>query len=142
MYVFYLILGLIPTSMLMVYLFRKYIKSMVLDLFVKAILKSSKHLYSSQESIQVGKRYVCIPYSYHGMKYKIYVPFSRTLRRKMLNNKCTLVHDDGTTTDITQQPGCCYMVTASALGGKEIILEDGNNGVTYTFGADEIPVLL
>lgn len=140
MYGFYVILGLIPTIMLIVYLFRNYIRSMVLDLCVKVILKASKHFYASQESIEVGKRYVCIPYSYHGIKYRIYVPFSRTLRRKMLNTKCTLVHDDGTTTDITQQPGCCHMVTASSLGGKEIILED-NNGVVYTFGADEIPVL-
>lgn len=141
MYGFYVILGLIPTTMLMLYLFRGYIRSIVLDLCVRAIVKASEHFYASQEPIQVRKRYVCIPYSYHGIKYKIHVPFSRTLRRKMLNTKCTLVHHDGTTTDISQQPGCCYMVTASALEGKEIVVHDSNNNTTHTFGADEIPVL-
>lgn len=137
----YLALGLIPLTFVTLYFLRGYIWSACFDFFVNTIVKVGTHFYASQDPVKVEKRYMCIPYSYHGIKYRIYVPFSRTLRRKMLNTKAHLVNHDGTTTEISQQPGCCYMITASALGGKEIVVHDNNTRTTHTFSADEIPVL-
>ena len=74
------------------------------------------------------------------MDYQIYVPFSRSLRRKMLNSKTILIKENGEEVEISQQPGCCYLVTPSMLGGKAIKIVNLDSGKETLFEENDIPV--
>lgn len=59
----------------------------------------------------------------------------------MLNTKVFLMKEDGSSLDISQQPGCCYLITADILGGKGIRVENYDDEEVKTFEKNEIPVI-
>jgi len=139
-YLYYLLPAVLVLSFL-IGKYSNYIKEKVIELTVAIILRVSAQMYSKGDSAEVHKRYMKIPYTYHGTKYHIYVPFSRVDRRKMLNTKCMLIGKDGLLTDITQQPGCCYLVSVDMLEGKEIILENFDEKTNKIFTGGDIPII-
>lgn len=141
MWYWYYLLPTVFVLSLLIGKYRDYIKEKAIDLVVAVVLRASAKMYSKQDSAEVHKRYMKIPYTYHGTKYHIYVPFSRVDRRKMLNTKCVLVGKDGSHIDITQQPGCCYLVSVDMLEGKEIIVENFDEKINKTFTGNDIPII-
>ena len=139
-YLYYLIPAVLFLSFL-VGKYRGYIREKVIELVISVVIRVGSKIYSTEDPVEVHKRYMKIPYTYHGTKYHIFVPFSRIGRRKMLNTKCMLIGKDGSITDITQQPGCCYLVSADMLEGKEIILENFDEAKNDIFVGNEIPIL-
>ena len=144
MFLMYLLLTLVPTTILSIYLLRRYsqkLRETCMEFLITVIMKVGTRFYTSRDPIDVNKRYVRIPYTYHSIPYAIYVPFSRTLRHKMVNTKAFLIHHDDTETEISQQPGCCYLITANALGGKAIKIVNYDTDTVAFFEKDAIPVL-
>jgi len=58
----------------------------------------------------------------------------------MINNKTTLIKSNGEEVELSQQPGCCYLVTASMLGGQAIKTVNLDTGEENLFEGDDIPV--
>ncbi len=144
MFLLYLLLTLAPMTILSLYLLRRYnrkLRETCMEFLIGVIVKVGTRFYTSRDPIDVNTRYVRIPYTYHSIKYAIYVPFSRTLRHKMTNTKAFLIHHDDTETEISQQPGCCYLITADALGGKAIKMVDYDADTVTFFEKDAIPIL-
>ena len=113
---------------------------MCLDSFISVAVHIGAKIFVPHNPVRIEGRYMSIPYSYHGMDYVIYVPFSRILRRRMINTKTFLVSENGEEKEISQQPGCCYLVTASVLSGKAIKIIDLDANEEFIFEKDEIPV--
>lgn len=141
MWYFYYFVPLVLVGSFIFMKYRNYIREKFIQLAVSIVFRVSTRMYSAKESVEVHKRYMKVPYTYNGTKYNLYVPFSRVARRKMLNTKCTLFNKDGTFTDITQQPGCCYLVSVDMLEGDKIVFEDFNEGIKTKFTGDDIPVI-
>lgn len=140
-YLYYLIPAVLVLSFV-IGKYSNYIKEKFIQLAVSIIVRVSAKMYSNKDSVEIHKRYMKVPYTYHGTKYHLYVPFSRINARKMLNTKCMLIGKDGSITDITQQPGCCYLVSVNMLEGKEIILENFDEKSNKIFMGDDVPVIL
>lgn len=139
---FYVIGFTIPMAIISYYLFQRYRKPIwnkCLEAFISIMVGVGTRIFTTKNNVQVEKRYVCIPYKYHGVDYKINVPFSRSLRRKMINSKVVLLKD-GSPEELVQQPGCCFLVTASMLGGQSIKIINTDTGKETIFEGDDIPV--
>jgi len=138
-----IILYFIPITAIILYLLNKYRKSIrdkCADLFISLLVNVGTRMFNKKRPVKVERRYVCIPYKYHGVEYQVYVPFSRSLRRKMINSKTFLIKENGEEVEISQQPGCCYLVTPSMIGGKAIKIVDLDSGKETLFERDEIPI--
>ncbi len=134
---------LIPVTVISYCLFlryRKAIRDKCLGAFISIMVDVGTRMFSTKNPVQVEKRFVCVPYKYHGIDYKIYIPFSRSLRRKMINSKAILMLDSGEEKELSQQPGCCYLVTASMLGGQAIKIVNLDTEEETLFEGDSIPV--
>ena len=133
----------IPVFLVSYYLFRRYQKSiqnMMMEVFVTFMIRVGTSIFTDKKPVRVEKPYACIPYKYHGVEYNIYVPFSRSSRRKMINSKIFLLKNGGEEEELVQQPGCCFLVTASMLGGQSIKIVNTDTGEEKIFGEDDIPV--
>lgn len=127
-------------SSYLIYCYRQKIKRTCINFVVSLFVKVGTQLYGSQKSAKIEGRHIEIPYYYNGLEYTVYVPYSRRLRRKMLN--CGVFIIDGSTRKrISQQPGVPFLITADALGGELIEIEDYEGEQTKTFTKDEIPVI-
>jgi len=137
----------IPAVFCIAYGFWKYkssIKNAIINMMVNVVVRVSTQLYKNNKNpkeAEVHRRYIKIPYVYRGKDYVTYLPYSRVEQRKMLSTKCFLVGKDGKHTDITQQPGCRYLVSVDMLGGKEIILENFDEEDNKIFTGNDIPTI-
>ena len=61
-----------------------------------------------------------ITYRRQGENYTVYVPFQRNLIRENRGARFYLEYENGTRTEITQQPGIPMLVKAEDLGGTNI----------------------
>jgi hypothetical protein len=75
---------------------------------------------SASTEASIRNRSLCIPYTFRGQSYEIYVPFSRSLKPRMLNARVFLVGEAGEETEIYPQPGIQLLVTANMLGVRRI----------------------
>jgi len=142
---YYFVLGLIPTSIvggIMIYNRRKSIKRKALNYLFNIVIEIGKRYYGSENSAEIKGRYIIIPYKYNGMDYIIYVPYSRSVRRRMINSKVSLITENGDIQEIPQQPGCQYLVNADMLGGVAIKVYDFEEDTEIIYGKNEIPVLM
>jgi len=133
----------VPVTVISLYLFNRYrriIRDKCTDVALSLLVDVGTRVFNNKRPVQVEKRYVCVPYQYHGIDYQVYIPFSRSLRRKMINNKTTLIKSNGEEVELSQQPGCCYLVTASMLGGQAIKTVNLDTGEENLFEGDDIPV--
>lgn len=74
-----------------------------------------------------------IPYEYGGQQYKVFVPFDESSIPDYAGTYLTGVREDGSTCNLTQQPGVTYLFTASQLGVKELRLTmDDNDEKVFT----------
>lgn len=81
-------------------------------------------------------RIAVLQYEYLGRTYKLNIPYSRRMASSLSGHQAFLIKD-GQRIDITQQSGVPYLVSASDLGGSEIIIE--HNEKVYQFVNNEIP---
>jgi len=112
------------------------LKQILLEIMVAVGVK----WLAQQRPVSIQNRTLKIPYTYYGAKFTIYVPYNRSMRRKMLNTKMSLIRGEEEV-DITQMPGCSYLVTAGMLGGDEIRVIDLDTSEIKVYGKDEIPQL-
>ncbi|GAG86340.1 unnamed protein product, partial [marine sediment metagenome] len=94
------------------------------------------------KSVHVHPKYVSVPYTYCGQDYVINIPFSRALRRKTTSTQMFLLKETSEgieEIELPHQHGLCYLVSASVLGGKSIIIVDYDQDKTWRFEGDEIP---
>lgn len=116
------------------------IKNFIVNLVVDVAVRIGTRLYLKQKSATLCGRSLKIPYKYNGVDYVVYVPFARNIRRKMRNTKVFLVKEDGhNKVDISQQPGCPYLITADSLGGEKIEVVNCETGYTHEFEKNVIP---
>jgi len=140
---FYGVGVLVPVLVVSYYLIRRYqkaIRNMMMEAFVALMVRVGTCIFTDKKPVRVEKRYICIPYKYHGVEYNIYVPFSRSLRRKMINSKILLLKEGGQEEELVQQPGCCFLVTASMLGGQSVKIINTDTGKEKIFEGDDIPI--
>jgi hypothetical protein len=97
-------------------------------------------MITQQRPVSIQARTLKIPYTYYGVKYTVYIPYNRSLRRKMLKTKVCLIKGEQEE-DITQMLGCSYLVTAGMLGGDSIRVIDLDTHDIKVYGKDEIPQL-
>lgn len=90
--------------------------------------------FPMKDGVEVNETYVSISYMYGSRRYKVYLPYSPLAA---LNQYTALLQEEGRESDVSQQPGVKYCVSAEDLGGREIRI-DGENGV-YTFKGSDIP---
>jgi protein tyrosine phosphatase len=72
-------------------------------------------------------------------EYRLVVPYSRRYVASMTQLKVELVYENGSRLDITQQPGIPYLFTANELGGKQIVVMNGDTGIEHTYSLNERP---
>jgi hypothetical protein len=70
---------------------------------------------SAPQEATIRNRTLCIPYTFRGQSYEVYLPFSRSLKPRMLNARVFLVGEEGSETEIHPQPGIQLFVTANML---------------------------
>jgi hypothetical protein len=102
---------------LQTYLIRKLMDYMLSSAVSSFLQPSSTESDSSSRKVDKHSRYMTIPYVYMGKDYIVRIPFSRKHRRKMIDYKVFLQMENGEEVDITQQPGCMYLLNASMMGG-------------------------
>ncbi len=74
-----------------------------------------------------------IYYERMNSKYRVSIPFNRKYIVAMSQFKAELLYQDGTSLDITQQPGIPYLVSAVDLGGNIIRITNQEYGVAYDY---------
>jgi hypothetical protein len=102
-----------------------------------------ERLNSKNSKNQIEKDDMCKPFHNNSMKIQIdsdsiYVPYNEEKIYKMRIRKVYLIKN-GEKIDISQKPGIPYLVSASSLGGEQIVVEDLSGDVIHTFSKDEIP---
>lgn len=83
-----------------------------------------------------------ILYIHNGIERCIYVPYEPSKVSEMAQHIVQLHYENGTTIDITQQPGVPYLVSAALLGGKEIRAIDVNSEEEKVFDSKTTPLYL
>jgi hypothetical protein len=94
---------------------------------------------SSTIDISRHSSHLRIKYPNFGSNYTLNVPYNPTFVAKMLNLHVTLVSDNEVT-DITQQPGIPYMLSAEELGGNIISVVDEDTGTSETYSSTVKPM--
>lgn len=83
-----------------------------------------------------------ILYTYNGIERNLYVPYESSKVAEMSQYIVQLYYANGTTLDITQQPGVPYLVTAALLGGKEIRATEVNSEIVTVYEGNTTPLYL
>lgn len=84
----------------------------------KGILKLLDHY--EDFSVQIHNHYVEIPYLYHGIRYKVYLPYDES-KVEMMSQYSAYAESDSII-NITQQPGIPYVVNSDDLCVSKITL--------------------
>lgn len=82
----------------------------------------------------------CINYERLGSMYRISIPYNRQYASRMMQFDVHLLDNQGTIiSNITQQPGIPYLVTAASLGGSSIRIVNQETGIIHDYSQDTIP---
>lgn len=99
-------------------MYSTYYKRLYLNLLFSYI---NYYFRSKDTSLTIcpSRKAVCITYSKQGQSHNIYVPYNSRQIAKMSGHRAFLIKSEQET-EITQQPGIPYLVTAEQLGGEQI----------------------
>lgn len=98
---------------------------------LKGYLRFLTGKYTSELPVINGtSRSMTLTYERNGVKYRLTVPFARSIISEMMGKRVYLVTNNEKI-EITQQPGVPYLVTAQDIAGlgSKIIVEDIENEV-------------
>lgn len=90
--------------------------------------------------IKINNRSGKIMYMYQNNNYEVMIPYHPHLMVPMLDLQAFLLFEDGTKTEITQQPGIPYMITAHEYGAKEIEIINNDTKASKKYGANDRPM--
>jgi hypothetical protein len=127
----YLIAGLTISSLLLYY--RKQI------VFAYRIVTTAS---SDEVSFTTTDTDACaiLKYQRSTAQYQLYLPYNRSQVLPMSQYIVELLHEKGSPTLLTQQPGLPYLITARALGGTHIRITNTDNGMVHLYDADTQPL--
>lgn len=84
-------------------------------------------------STQIEENTIKITYTYNQQNYEVRLPFDKYGIMDMLDTKVTAHYDDGTTKNITQQPGVKYQISPNDIGCNKIVVENMDSGESSHF---------
>lgn len=120
-----------------------YIFHKLIDIALSSVMgnyMSGKRGAEDDRKVEVHRRYIAIPYTYMNKNYIVRVPYSRTHRRQMIDYRVYLQTENGEEVNITQQPGCMYLLNADMLGGSSIRVHHTPSGSNEILNNKTIPL--
>jgi hypothetical protein len=83
---------------------------------------------------------ITVTYEKTGMGYSVFLPFNRAHVLRMNNLQMRLTMANGTSVNITQEPGIPYLCSAAELGGISITAYNIDDETSHEFGLNEKPL--
>lgn len=109
--------------------------------FFRIIDAKSQMNKSQNLSIATNEfKHQIIEYNHQGNKYILRIPYHSTLVASMSNLQVFLINLDGSSKEITQQPGVPYMFTAHECGAIQIVAKNLDNEKQKHYGHNERPM--
>ena len=120
------------------YLSYLYVKKRIIGYALNKIVDHINENNNEQYFKPISKNSAMITFNRLGKIDNVYVPYNRRNSSIMLTKNIYLVKK-GEKTLLNQNPGIPFMVSASDLGGEEILVEDKEGNIIKRFEQDEIP---